>query len=89
MVVLVIIDILAYWNQFMTAFVLTNTITLLRVLFVYFALHFACRDDDAPAPNEVGVLYAEPAFVRTGVGSVHMAAAEPLAGEASRTELKL
>jgi len=54
-----------------------------------FAFHWGCRDDDAPTAHEVGALYAEPAFVRTGVGSALIAAAEDVARGAGKVEMKL
>lgn len=54
-----------------------------------FVLHAICRDEDAVDAHEIGALYAEPAFVRQGVGSALVAAAEAKALEMGRAELKL
>lgn len=54
-----------------------------------FVIHSACRDEDAAGAHEVGALYAEPAFVRQGVGSALVAAAEAQAIALGRTEVKL
>jgi len=52
-------------------------------------LHMACRDQDAPEAWEVGALYVEPAFARSGVGAALVAGAEAAARGEGRGQVKL
>jgi len=54
-----------------------------------FCLHMACRDQDASGAWEVGALYVEPAFARSGVGAALMAGAEAAARSEGRGQMKL
>lgn len=54
-----------------------------------FCLNFPCRDQDASEAWEVGALYVEPAFARSGVGASLVAGAEAHARDQGRTEMKL
>lgn len=54
-----------------------------------FCLHMTCRDADVPGAHEVGALYVEPAFWRSGVGSPLLAGAEVGARMADQGEVKL
>lgn len=54
-----------------------------------FCLHSSCRDQDAPGSWEVGALYVEPVFARSGVGAALLAGAEAAARNQGRGVMKL
>ena len=54
-----------------------------------FVIHNTSRDDDARQAHEVQAIYVEPAFVREGVGSALLRAAEWAGTDLGRPECKL
>jgi GNAT superfamily N-acetyltransferase len=54
-----------------------------------FVIHNSCRDEDALVAHEIQALYVEPAFVREGVGSALLRAAEWAGTDLGRSECKL